>query len=165
MDVLTKVSKKLAAFLIVAVSAAVFAASQGPLKILLDAYKVTYEVVNGTVKEKLVPLGKEVEPGDVIEFHILAQNTSNQTLKNIYIYGKIPVGTKYVPGSASDSPEFSIDGGKTFQKPPVKYTVEVNGTKVEKIATPDMYTDIRWFVPELKPQESITFKYRVEVKK
>jgi uncharacterized repeat protein (TIGR01451 family) len=100
----------------------------------------------------------------VIEYRVTAINTSNGDLKDVVIRVKVPAGTSYVPGSASDSPEFSIDGGKSYSPEPVKYVVVENGKKVIKTATPDMYTNLRWKVKVLKPGEEKEFKYRVQVK-
>jgi len=118
-------------------------------------------------KEKVVPLPESVYPGDVIEYRIVAKNISNETLKNVVIKTKIPEATTYVPESATKTPEpeFSIDYGKSFQKEPVKYKVYEKGEPVEKTATPDMYTNIRWKVSSIEPQKFRVFKYRVKIAK
>ena len=59
---------------------------------------------------------------------------------------------------------FSIDGGKNYSYEPVKYKVIKDGKVIEKVATPDMYTNIKWVVPSLSPSEEIKLKYRVKVK-
>jgi len=118
----------------------------------------------GEKKEVLEPLPDKVYPGDVIEYKITVENVSDSRLKNVVVRAKIPEGTVYVPGSATGNPEFSIDDGKTFSKEPIKYYVEENGQKIEKVATPDMYTNVRWKIEALKPGESIQLSYRVRVK-
>jgi len=153
--------------LIVAFSFTTFALAEKKEKLLLKTEGYLVKVVvgeDGKKKEVLQPLPEKVYPGDIIEYKITATNVSNEDLKNVIIGAKIPKGTVYVPGSATDTPEFSIDGGKTFSKEPVKYYVIENGKKVEKIATPDMYTNIRWKIEILKPSESKEFRYRVQVK-
>jgi uncharacterized repeat protein (TIGR01451 family) len=134
------------------------------LKLKVEGYIVKVVVDDKGKREELQPLPKKVYPGDVIEYKVIATNTSNEELKNIIIRAKIPEGTVYVPKSASGEPEFSIDNGKTFSKEPVKYYVIENGKKVEKIATPDMYTNLRWKIDVLKPNETAEFYYRVRVK-
>ncbi|WP_456419132.1 hypothetical protein [Thermovibrio sp.] len=139
-------------------------AEEEKLVLKTNGFLVKEVVTQKEKKEEIVPLPKEVYPGDVIEYRIKASNVSNEDLKNVVIRAKIPEGTTYVSNSASGTPEFSIDKGKTFSKEPVKYTVFVNGKKVIKVATPDMYTNIRWKIPVLKPGEDRVFKYRVQVK-
>lgn len=139
-------------------------AGKEKLTLKTEGFLVKEVITKEGKKEEITPLPEKVYPGDVIEYRIKATNVSDGDLKNIVIGAKIPEGTTYVPGSASDSPEFSIDRGKTFSKEPVKYTVIVDGKKVTKTATPDMYTNIRWRIPVLKPGEEKVFKYRVQVK-
>lgn len=134
------------------------------LQLKVEGYIVKVIVDEKGKREELQPLPKKVYPGDVIEYKIVATNTSNEELKNVLIRAKIPKGTVYVAKSATGEPEFSIDGGKTFSKEPVKYYVIENGKKVEKVATPDMYTNIRWKINVLKPNETAEFRYRVRVK-
>ena len=139
-------------------------AQNNKLSIKIEGFLVKTIKENNKIKEILKPLPKEVFPGNIIEYHIIVKNTSNETIKNVKIIGKIPKGTLYIENSATDSPQFSIDGGKTFYKPPVKYIKIENGKKVEKIATPDMYTNLLWTVKQIQPNKKIIFKYRVKVK-
>ncbi|HOL49199.1 MAG TPA: hypothetical protein PLW07_01335, partial [bacterium] len=71
------------------------------------------------------------------------------------IVNPIPNGTTYILNSASGKDteiSFSIDGGKYFQKPPVKYLVKKpDGSTEEKIATPEMYTHIMWTIKKPIP--------------
>lgn len=117
-------------------------------------------------KEILLPVPKSVNPGDVIEYRIKAKNTTQEVLRNVEIKALIPKGTEYIPKSATPKPEplFSIDGGKTYSHEPVKYKTIENGKEVEKVATPDMYTNIKWILPSLSPSEEVELRYRVKVK-
>ncbi len=139
-------------------------AQSNKLSIKVEGFLVRIIKENNKTKEILKPLPKEVFPNNIIEYHIIVENTSNENIKNVKIIGKIPKGTLYIENSATDSPQFSIDGGKTFHRPPIKYTVIENGKKVEKIATSDMYTNLLWTVKQVQPKEKIIFKYRVNVK-
>ncbi len=117
-------------------------------------------------KERLVSIPKNVNPGDVIEYQITAKNISEEVLRNVEIKALIPKGTQYIPKSATSNPKplFSIDGGKTYSHEPVKYKVKESGKVVEKVATPDMYTNIKWIIPSLSPSEELRIRYRVKVK-
>ena len=81
----------------------------------------------------------------------------------------IPPYTCYLAGTASADqpiqPEFSIDGGSKYQPEPVKYMVkQADGTEKEEIATPDMYTHVRWPAGVMKARQEIVVKCRVQVK-
>lgn len=118
-------------------------------------------------KEVILPVPKNVNPGDIIEYRIKAKNvTEGEVLRNVEIKALIPKGTEYIPKSATPEPKplFSIDGGKTYSYEPVKYKTVENGKEVEKIATPDMYTNIKWILPSLSPSEEVELRYRVKVK-
>lgn len=119
----------------------------------------------GERTEELLPLTKSVLPGTVIAYHITARNQSGGALQNIDIRGKVPKGTVYMPGSASVNVMFSIDGGKTYHKEPVKYKTvdQATGETVEKIAPVSMYTDLRWRVAALPAAGEKGYDYRVEV--
>ena len=132
------------------------------LKLELKAYLVKKK----ENKEVLVPIPKSVNPGDIIEYQITAKNTSKEVLRNVEIKALIPKGTEYIQKSATPTPKplFSIDGGKTYSHEPIKYKVKENGKIVEKVATPDMYTNIKWILPSLSPLEEVKLRYKVKVK-
>ncbi len=132
------------------------------LKLELKAYLVKKK----EGKEMLIPIPKSVNPGNVIEYQIIAKNPSKEVLRNVEIKALIPKGTQYIPKSATPNPKplFSIDGGKTYSHEPVKYKVKENGKFVEKVATPDMYTNIKWILPSLSPSEEVKLRYKVKVK-
>jgi len=149
---------------IILLTSITYAQKADKLSLKTEGYLITVVVdeKTGEKKEVAKPLPKKVYPGDVIEYRIVATNTSDGDLKNIFIKVPVPKGTVYVAGSATGEPEFSIDGGKTFSKVP-KYTVVENGKKVEKVAPPEMYTFVRWKIDRLAPGESREFRYRVMI--
>ncbi len=140
-----------------------FSASQ-PLKLETKGFLVVNEIKGGKKRELLKPLPEKVYPRDIIEYQITVKNISKNGLKNVEIKAQIPKSTVYVEHSANGNPLFSIDGGKSFSPEPVKYRVVENGKEKEKIATPDMYTNIMWKIPQLLPGTSEVLKYRVKVK-
>ena len=139
--------------------------SDGPLQLDMTGKLVTEAVSeNGKPMEKMIDLPERVLPGNIIEYTISAQNLKDGILKDVDIVGRIPAGTGYLENSANQLPHFSIDGGKTYMPAPVTYTVVEDGKKVEKLATPDMYTQIKWIQEFLGPNEQPIFSYRVAVK-
>ncbi len=142
--------------------------AEGPLKIVMQGLEVKKVIEAGKVKETFKPLAEKVNPGAVIEYRIRAENTANEPLNSVILKGVCPKGTIYIADSASKNPhpEFSIDNGATYQKEPVKYKAKLpDGKEIEKTATPDMYTNIRWVIQKMKAKDKINLSYRVEVKK
>ncbi|RMH72643.1 MAG: hypothetical protein D6675_04065 [Gemmatimonadetes bacterium] len=173
---MTKFSGGFILFLLFA--ATVLAQVAGPaLKGEMRAQKVLFveEIVDGekVVKEKFAPAEKAF-PEDVIEYTLVYWNEGETAANDVSIVGPIPDQTVYIDSTATEMAnvelKYSIDKGKTYQVPPIAYTVmeeDENGNLVEKkkIATPDMYTHIQWTLFEpLEPAAEIVFKYRVKVK-
>lgn len=142
------------------------------LRVSLSAYLVvTNNDEKGVAHKTLEPLPDKVYPGNIIQYSITAINTSTgcpctDTLKNITLLGTITKGTIYIEESATSLSlaMFSIDGGKSYQPWPVSYTVETtDGSKMLKTAAQEQYTNIRWIIPSLAPQEHLTVSYQVRV--
>ncbi|NLF62498.1 MAG: hypothetical protein GX574_15265 [Lentisphaerae bacterium] len=120
--------------------------------------------------------GKEVltksevaRPGQLIEYVSRNCNVTDGDLLEVNLIVPIPPYTCYLAGTASADqpiqPEFSIDGGSKYQPEPVKYMVkQADGTEKEEIATPDMYTHVRWPAGVMKARQEIVVKCRVQVK-
>lgn len=111
----------------------------------------------------------QVKPGQIVQYALEYKNISDRALAEVSILGPIPAGTVYQSGSAittaNAKPEFSIDDGDKFQPEPVTYKVkQADGTEKELVATPDMYTHIRWNVGTMTPQQRLTLTYRVQVR-
>ncbi len=137
------------------------------------------EPLQGAMRSFLVEMNEEgkevlteteqVKPGQVIEYALVYGNVTDGNLSDVNILGPIPEGTVYMAGTAviidKITPRFSIDGGVLFKPEPVLYTVKQDdGTELERVATPDMYTHVRWTVENLLAQQKLTLKYRVKVK-
>lgn len=106
---------------------------------------------------------------DVLVYTIIYRNRHDFAAKNVSIVDPIPDGTVYVMGSASgDGTEttFSTDGGKTYQKPPITYTiVKPGGKKEEAPAPPEKYTHIKWLITTaVAPGRYGTVSFKVKVK-
>jgi uncharacterized repeat protein (TIGR01451 family) len=159
-----------------AVAAAAFAAldasGQKPasrLKLSMTAAKeVTVEQGDARIV-KLVP-ATEIRSGDVILYTIKYYNESADPVRNAALVGPVPAKTTYVPDSASKlkrvRPVFSINGGKTYSAPPIKYRIrKPDGSEEEKVAPPAMYTHVKWRLAEaVLPGAVGTFRYKVRVK-
>ncbi|NMA42224.1 MAG: hypothetical protein GX946_02450 [Oligosphaeraceae bacterium] len=139
-------------------------APEQPLQSKMTAYLVTQDADKG---EQLIAT-EQILPGQTIEYALDYSNVSERDLTEISIIGPIPMGTFYLAGSAQPSkdsvPQFSVDDAQSFHLEPVKYMVKLeDGTEVEKIATADMYTQIRWQINRMQAGEKLTLKYRVQV--
>lgn len=132
------------------------------------AEKEIVETVDGKKVKKLVP-AKNADPGQKIIFTLNYKNKGSEKAVKVKIDNPIPKGTSYVVGSGigkNSKMLFSIDGGKTYHSPSLlKYTVTLNdGKKVQKQASPDQYTNVRWVINEIPPGGSGKVGFRVKVK-
>lgn len=144
------------------------AMAQPNVKISIKAKKEVTVVKDGKEQKKLVPASK-FAPGDTIIYTISYNNAGNETATNAIIEDPIPEGTTYVTGSAAGAGAditFSIDKGKTYQKPSyLLYEIKGAGGKTEKrVASPDEYTNIRWTVPKITAGGKGEAVFRVKVK-
>ena len=108
-------------------------------------------------------------PGQTIEYVLVYSNISDEPLTEVKMIGPIPEATEYIANTASEVPgvtkEFSIDKGISYSPEPIKYMKKLDdGTEEEAIATPDMYTHIRWSKAVFEPNSNVEFRYRVKVK-
>lgn len=118
----------------------------------------------------LVPLDKAaaVNPGEVLDWTIMSENSGNASAFEYKAVGHIPRGTSFVAGSAkADGARavYSIDGGKSYSDQPSVEEKQSDGT-VKRVAAPvAMYTDIRyeWSDP-LVQGGKLAASYKVKVK-
>lgn len=109
------------------------------------------------------------EPGDLLKYIITYRNEGTAEARNVTIVDPIPPGTVYVANAAEGKNadiSFSVDG-KSFQSQPVlKYRVKPpGGQEQEYVATPEMYTHIRWTLTRaVAPGETGSVSFKVKVK-
>lgn len=139
--------------------------TNGPLVSNLAAMLVTTDTSTG---QEVLQLTEEVVPGDLIEYQITYTNVSQSPIGGVTVTGPMPPNTEYVAGSAaavSGHLEVSIDSGNSWEQEPV-IRMEKNevGQLVQVIIEPTEYTHVRWIGADpISPQNSVKYKYRVEV--
>ena len=137
------------------------------VEVKIKAAKEKVVVSSGKKVKRLVAVEKTV-PGDVIHYFILYRNVGNEAATNAILTDPIPKGTVYVSGSASNTENvtFSIDGGKTFDRPTLlTYQVKgINGQVEMKNAAPDQYTNIRWTITKIPAGATGRVSFQVRVK-
>ncbi len=144
------------------------AQNQGPqIKIEIDVKKEVEVLKGGTWTVNHVPVDT-VKKGDVLLYTLQYTNEGERPAQNATLVDPIPQGTAYKAESAwgkGAEITFSIDWGKTYQRPPVTYRVEKkDGTVEEVTAPPDTYTHIKWLINgPIPPNGSgdVGFKARV----
>ncbi len=151
------------------------AQSRNDIRLDLKAFRVVSTQDQGRTVEKL-EAALDASPGQVVEYQLTAQNTTDNPLRQVALIIPIPASTAYqalsaLPlqsGSTLVTPEFSYDGGKSYGKPPLKRKVRVveNGKEVEKEVEvkPEEYTHARWVLPELGANQSVLLKLRTVVR-
>jgi uncharacterized repeat protein (TIGR01451 family) len=150
----------------------VWAQTNEPLSVSLEAYVVTVMTKDdGTTEEKFSEAAT-ARPGQIVEYRVIVMNTSNETVpgSSAFIVGPVPASTDYLVDTATLSSdaarlEFSADGGQSFADKPMVLKKNDEGEEELVAALPEEYTDARWqLLQALAPQESLTFSYRVTVR-
>lgn len=112
----------------------------------------------------------------MLEWRLVAENRSQNPLRQVALVIPIPKETYYLEGTAKPlslngvtiRPEFSFDGGRTFGFPPLKKRIRVveNGKEVEKEVEvkPEEYTHVRWLVPEVPKGGKVVVSLRTRVR-
>ncbi len=111
----------------------------------------------------LVP-ATTADPGDRVQFGILATNSGRTTLPagRVQIHGPVDAGMSYINNSATSDVrtllEFSLDGVEFFEDPPM--VRDADGAL--RLAAPGDYQMLRWTLLEpLEPGATVRLEYRV----
>lgn len=121
-----------------------------------------------TITKRVV--AKDVTTGTVIYYTVSFRNDGNEKATNAVIDNPIPKDTTYVPGSAygesgDEGITFSIDKGKSYNKPSMLfYEITEQGKKIKKVASPDIYTNIRWVIPVIEAGKKGAVGFKAIVK-
>jgi len=115
-----------------------------------------------------IPLDK-ASPGEILVYTITYNNEGKTVAKDILVTDPIPTGTIYVLDSAEGKDAqitFSIDGGRTYSKPPVKYkTKRQDGREEETEAPAALYTHVKWVIAKnISPEQSGAVSFKVRIK-
>ncbi len=164
---LKKLAYGISALAVIGTVMAVSANKQpAPLNSEMRAYVVGYDSRGNEVLTN----SREAEPGQVIQYQLTYTNNGNKPFQSLAVTGPIPPNTQYVADSSSTharaSLSVSIDGGRTFEREPVKRQKRLaNGQVVSEIISPSKYTHVRWNVADkLHAGTQQMFNYRVHVK-
>jgi uncharacterized repeat protein (TIGR01451 family) len=154
--------------LIAALLLPVAAQAREKVTISFTTEKEVSAAVGGKKTTKLVP-AKTFAPDEVIVYTVHYANVGDQAATNAVVEDPIPKGTVYLPGAAqagAPEPDFSIDGGKTYNKATLlAYEIKLPSGKLERrLATSSDYTNIRWVIKEIPAGASGNLKFRVKVK-
>jgi uncharacterized repeat protein (TIGR01451 family) len=110
-----------------------------------------------------------LERGDHILYRVQIMNQGDQPARIPVALGPIPLGTAYVPGTATQTKnlevEFSTDGGRTFSPAPAVSLAGKDGTFHTLSAPPEKYTTVRWrWSTPLPVGATAEVSYEVEVR-
>jgi hypothetical protein len=144
---------------------------------LLRIYESSFLVVSdrdeqGIAQERLEPVPEMLPSGSIVQYSIMAINTSFgcpciDLLKDVVLIAAIPTRTVYVQGSVTSLglASFSKDGGQSYFLLPAPLA-EGNADGLGRIGEveSEQYTNIKWVISTLGPQERLTVSYRVRVK-
>ena len=128
--------------------------------------------LSGSVERNsaLVPLDKSmvVNPGEILDWTIVSENSGNAAALEYKTVGHIPHGTTFVAESAkADGAKtvYSIDGGKSYSAQPMIEVKQADGSVKRLPAPVSMYTEIRYeWADPLAQGGKLTASYKVRVK-
>ena len=141
---------------------------KSPLTVEIQPYKeVRIRKGGGWAVQKLS--ADEAKPGDLLIYRVLYRNDGPTPLKGAVITQPVPEGTVLELGGLSQSiaeAAYSTDNGETFQHPPLQQKLaNADGSRVVKLATPDMITHIRWtFRRPVAPGAKGELRFKVRLK-
>ncbi len=122
-------------------------------------------VQDGRDVVKLAP-AERVVPGDQVIYTLEIRNTGVAAVHAPSISYRIPAHMVYVADSATGpgaEVRYSIDGGRTFDRPENLQSVDVEGHV--QPAKPMEYTDIRWQLKNTLKSNSVAYaRFRAVVK-
>ena len=153
--------------LFVLVGSTAFAAPK--LTVTVTAQKEMTTVVDGKSETKLVAADTGY-PGDTLLYTLSYENVGDSNAVGASFVDPIPEATSYVAGSATVGAAeltFSADGGKSYMADgQVTHRVkDAEGKEVDTAAPPQLYTHIKWTVPEpIPPKGSGSFQFKTTVK-
>jgi uncharacterized repeat protein (TIGR01451 family) len=170
-----KTKKKFVAITLATFSLLVLGAGAFAQKHFMLANALRPEVkvqLSGSVKRdaKNLPLDKSivVNPGEILDWTMMSENSGNAAALDYKAVGHIPRGTEFVAGSAkADGAKtvFSIDGGKTFSAQPMIDEKQTDGSVKRVPAPTSMYTEIRYeWADPLAQGGKVSATYQVRVK-
>lgn len=120
----------------------------------------------GEIETKRIEASKaNVGPGDVVIFTNIVTNSGKEPASDLVVTNPIPANTIYIDGSAEGDAliEFSVDGGKTFDRPERLFVTDKKGR--EKRARAEDYTHIRWKLKKpLGPGEKALVSFKAKIK-
>jgi len=123
------------------------ASAKSDVKINITAEKEIVVQEDGKDVLKRVKIDTAM-PGDVLIYTLDYVNKGDEVATDVVLNDPVPDGTIYIDGSAfgpGSDITFSIDGGESFNSPSLLiYEIEQAGKKVSRLASPDLYTHIRW---------------------
>lgn len=164
---LKKLAYGISALAVVGTVVAVSANKQSaPLTSEMQAFVVKHDARG----KEVMTTSKQAEPGQVVQYQLTYSNQSNKAFNSLAVTGPIPPNTAYVAGSSktkvSSVLSVSVDGGRTFEREPVKRQKRMpNGQVVTVIVPAEKYTHVRWNVKDsLSAGSRQLFNYRVKVK-
>lgn len=120
----------------------------------------------GEVETVLTPARETtVTPGETIQSTIYYKNSGSEVAEDVVIQNRVPDSTIYISGSAKGSGSvitFSVDGGKSFNKPSKLKIRGPDGKK--RKAEPKDYTHIKWVVSRAEPGKEghVLFRAKIE---
>jgi len=137
------------------------------INITIHVMKEVRTVRDGKWTVDRVPV-QSTQPGDILVYALTYSNSGETVARDVSVVDPLPGGTEYILDSAEvDDAEvlYSIDGGFSYQRPPITYEArKEDGTEETVAAPPHMYTHIKWLIlSPIPPGASGRLSFKVKV--
>ena len=134
--------------------------ADGPLRVVLEAYRVTTDAAGA----EQFDLAKAAYPGDVVEYRAHYTNDGSETLSDVQAVLPIPDNTVYLPATAMPAHvEASLDG-KTYEPVPLqRRVVAADGTESVELVPASEYRFLRFGLGDLGADATALAKARVAI--
>jgi uncharacterized repeat protein (TIGR01451 family) len=139
--------------------------SLGPISVKTDAEVEMRTTENGREVVKLAP-ADQVVPGDQVIYTLEVRNTAVSPVRSPTVDYAIPEHMVFVADTAvgpGAEVSYSVDGGRTFERPESLRALGVDGRP--RVALAAEYTHIRWQLKNSLKGNSVAFlRFRAVVK-
>jgi uncharacterized repeat protein (TIGR01451 family) len=138
-------------------------AAQGPAKNAVETRLEVHKVVRTSDGRESLVEADSVKPGEILEYVVTYRNTTNEAVRDLQATLPIPQATEYLPDSAKPATAKASLDARAYDAIPLKRMVQRNGRDVEEAIALREYRYLRWSVPELGANKSLTFVARMKV--
>lgn len=145
------------------VAVALPAQAQTPAKDPVEARLEVRKIVRAPDGRESASAAGIVKPGDILEYVVIYRNNGGNAVRDFAATLPIPPATELVAGSERPAGALASVDAREFNAVPLKRKVRRDGRQLEEAVPLRDYRALRWWAPQLKAGQSLTYSARVKV--